>query len=317
VSAPSLESIREAQHVIKGSALRTPLLRLNEPAAPAEIHLKLENLQPIGAFKIRGAAYALSRLSRAELAGGVLTASAGNMALAVAWESARLKVPCTVVAPETAPDAKLDGIRRLGGSVIKVPFDRWWQTFIDRSYPGVDGVFIHAFDDERVMAGNGTIGLEILEDLPDVDAVVVPWGGGGLATGIAVAVKALKPSIRVLAAEVAGAAPLAAALEAGRPAAIDYRPSFVDGIGSKTVMENMLELGRRHLDGSLIVSVEEVAGGLRTLVERNKVVAEGAGAVPVAAALSGRAGAGKVACIVSGGNIDLHKLAVILEGGIP
>jgi threonine dehydratase len=208
-------------------------------------------------------------------------------------------------------------VRGLGAEVILVSFDRWWQTFEDRSYPGVEGMFVHAFDDEHVIAGNATIGLEIVEDLPEVETVLVPWGGGGLSTGIAAAVRAMKPAARVFAVEVEGAAPLAAALRAGRPEAIDYRPSFVDGIGSKTVMPNMLEQAQRLLAGSLTATVEEVAAAVRLLAERARVVAEGAGAAAVAVALSGRAGRGPIACVVSGGNIDLHKLAAILEGGAP
>jgi threonine dehydratase len=314
VTAPTLDAIRNAQSTIKGIALRTPLVPLG---GVSDVHLKLENLQPTGAFKIRGAANAMSGLGPEQLAAGVVTASAGNMAQAVAWQAQSLGVPCTVIAPDSAPEAKLARVRALGSTVITVDFDRWWQTFIDRRYPGLPGVFIHAFDDERVMAGNGTIGVEIVEDLPEVEAVLVPWGGGGLATGIAIAVKALRPSTRLYAVEVEGAAPLAASLAAGRPEVVDYRSSFVDGIGSKTVMPPMFELASAHLDGALTVTVAEVAAAVRLLAERNRVVAEGAGAAPVAAALSGRLGARPVACVVSGGNIDLHKLAVILEAGVP
>jgi threonine dehydratase len=313
----TLDDFEAARHVVAGIATRTPLRELDLPDSPARIYLKLENLQPTGAFKIRGAACALACLSPEELSRGVLTASAGNMARALAWGAHRLGVSCTVVAPETAAAAKLDPVRRLGGEVILVTFERWWQTFVDRGYPGVEATFVHAFDDERVMAGNGTIGLEILEDLPDVEVVLVPWGGGGLATGIATAVKAIKPGVRVLAVEVEGAAPLAASLEAGEPRVIDYRPSFVDGIGSKTVMPSMLAHAQRLLAGSVTVSVAEVAAAVRLLAERAKVVAEGAGAAAVAAALSGRAGPGKVVCVVSGGNIDAHKLALVLEGSVP
>jgi len=312
-----IDAVHDARRALAGIAFRTPLVELNVADAPARIFLKLENLQPIGAFKIRGAAYAMARMAPDELARGVLTASAGNMAQAVAWNARRLGVSCTVVAPDSAPAAKLDAVRRLGASVIQVGFDRWWQTFVDRGYPGVEASFVHAFDDERVQAGNGTIGLEVMEDLPDVDTILVPWGGGGLATGIATAVKSLKPSVRVAAVEVEGAAPLTASLRSGRVETIDYRPSFVDGIGSKTVMPNMFEQARRLLDGCLTAGVEEVAAAVRMLVERNRVVAEGAGAAPVAVAMSGRAGPGKIACVVSGGNIDLRKLAVILEGGVP
>ena len=312
-----IEAVEEARRALAGIALRTPLVPLALGSETPGVYLKLENLQPTGAFKVRGAACAMAGLAPEQRARGVLTASAGNMAQALAWTARRMGVPCTVVAPETAPDAKLDAVRRLGAEVIKVAFDRWWQTFVDHGYPGIDATFVHAFADERVMAGNGTIGLEILEDRPDVDTILVPWGGGGLATGIAAAVRELKPSVRVLAVEVEGAAPLAASLRSGAVATIDYKPSFVDGIGSKTVMPEMLERARDLLAGSLTVTVAEVASALRLLAERNRVVAEGAGAAPVAAALSGRPGDGPVACVVSGGNIDLHKLAVILEGGLP
>jgi len=311
---PPLTDIEEARRMITGSAIRTPLVRLNVFDAPAEIYLKLENLQPIGSFKIRGAANAMAHTPPEQLARGVLTASAGNMAQGVAWRARELGIPCTVVAPDTAPETKVKAIERLGGRVIKVSFERWWQTFQERAYPGVDATFIHAFDDPHVMAGNGTIALEILEDLPDVDAMVVPWGGGGLTCGIASAVRTLKPGCRVYAAEVATGAPLAASLAAGSVQVVDYRPSFVDGIGSKTVFPQMLERAQKLIDGALIASVEEVAAALRLMAERNRVIAEGAGACPVACALSGKAGSGKVVCIVSGGNIDLHKLCAVLSG---
>jgi threonine dehydratase len=309
----TLADIVEARRRIAGAALRTPLVRLNCPDAPAEVYLKLENLQPIGSFKIRGAANAMARLSDEQLRRGVLTASAGNMAQGVAWRARELGVPCTVVAPDTAPAVKLEAIKRLGGRVILVPFERWWQTFQERAYPGVDAAFLHAFDDPDVMAGNGTIGLEVLEDLPDADAVVIPWGGGGLTCGVAAAVRAKRPGCRVYAAEVATAAPLAASLAAGRPAVVDHRPSFVDGIGSKTVFPQMLERARALIDGSLVAGLAEVAAAVRLLAERNHVLAEGAGACPVACALAGQAGSGKIACVVSGGNIDLKKLCAVLS----
>ncbi len=311
---PTLEQIREAQHSIVGSAIRTPLVRLNTFDARAEIYLKLENLQPIGSFKIRGAANAMAHTPPEQLARGVLTASAGNMAQGVAWRARELGIPCTVIAPDTAPETKVKAIERLGGRVIKVSFERWWQTFQERAYPGVDATFIHAFDDPYVMAGNGTIALEILEDLPDVDAIVIPWGGGGLTCGIASAMRALKPGCRLFAAEVATGAPLAASLAAGSPQVIDYQPSFVDGIGSKTVFPQMLERAQKLIDGALVASVDEVAAALRLMAERNRIIAEGAGACPVACALSGKAGSGKVVCVVSGGNIDMSKLCAVLSG---
>jgi threonine dehydratase len=303
-----LAAIEDASRRIAGSAVRTPLVRLNTFEAAGEIYLKLENLQPIGSFKIRGAANAMAQLPRDQLQRGVLTASAGNMAQGVAWRARELGIPCTVVAPQTAPQAKLQAIDRLGARVIKVPFDRWWQTFQERAYPGIDATFIHAFDDPHVMAGNGTIGLEILEDLPDVDAVVIPWGGGGLSCGIAAALRAKRPSCRIYAAEVATAAPLAASLAAGSVQVVDYQPSFVDGIGSKTVFPQMLAHARELIDGALVAALADVAAALRLLAERNRIIAEGAGACPVACALAGKAGRGKIVCVVSGGNIDLDTL---------
>jgi threonine dehydratase len=314
---PTLADIRQARVRLAGIALRTPLVRLDVDASPAEIWLKLENLQPIGSFKIRGAANAIANVTPPQLARGVLTASAGNMAQGVAWCARQRGIPCTVIAPDTAPAAKLSAIERLGGCVIREPFDRWWRTFQDRAYPGVEGTFIHAFDDPYVMAGNATIGLEIFEDLPDADAVVIPWGGGGLASGIGAAIRETLTSCRVLAAECETGAPLAAALAAGAPRTVDYRPSFVDGIGSKTVFPQMLERARAVVDGALVSSLAEIGAAVRLLAERNRVVAEGAGACSVAAAIAGRAGGGKVVCIVSGGNIDAAKLARLLEGVIP
>jgi threonine dehydratase len=309
----SLAAIEDARRVIANHAIRTPLVRFNVDSAPAEIYLKLENLQPIGAFKIRGAANAMARLSPGELERGVVTASAGNMAQGVAGCARSLGIPCTVIAPETAPDAKIQAIERLGGRVIKVSFGAWWQAFEERSFPGVDGTFIHSFDDPDVMAGNGTIALEILEDLPDVDAIVIPWGGGGLTCGIASAMRELRPECGIFASEVETAAPLAASLAAGTPAEVAYQPSWVDGIGAKAVFPQMFERARQLIDGSLVADLNSVAEALRLLITHNHVVAEGAGACPVACALSGRAGTGKIVCIVSGGNIDAAKLARILH----
>ena len=309
---PTVAQVRKARQAIAGAAIRTSLVRLNISDAPAEIYLKLENLQPIGSFKIRGAANAIAHMSTAELQRGVVTASAGNMAQGVAWRARELGISCTVIAPDTAPQTKISAIERLGGRVVKVSFDDWWRAFEERSYPGVEGTFIHAFDDLNVMAGNGTIALEILEDLPDVDAVVIPWGGGGLTCGIASVLRELKPKCRIFAAEVATAAPLVASWKAGSPQVIEPQRSFVDGVGGKSVFPQMFERAQRLIDGPLVAQVQEVASALRLIAERNRVVAEGAGATPVACALAGRAGAGKVVCVVSGGNLDLPKLAEIL-----
>ena len=310
-----LAAIEAARRRIAGAAVRTPLLRLDLDDAPAEIHLKLENLQPIGSFKLRGAGNALALADPRALEHGVVTASAGNMAQGLAWNARRLGVPCRVVVPDHAPRAKLDAIERLGGEVVAVPFERWWQTLEERAFPGLEGHFVHPVCDPAVIAGNGTIGLEILEDLPEVDAVVVPFGGGALSTGIATALRARRPEARVFACEVETAAPLAAALAAGEPRTIDYTPTFVDGIGGKRVLSEMWPLVSRLLDGSLVVSPDEIAAAIRLLVARGRVVAEGAGAAPVAAALAGQAGPGRVACVVSGGNLDPAVLAEILAGG--
>jgi threonine dehydratase len=234
------------------------------------------------------------------------------MAQGVAWCAREAGIPCTVIAPDTAPVTKIAAIERLGGRVIRVPFARWWETFESRAFPGIAGHFIHAFDDLDVMAGNGTVGLEILEDLPDVDAIVIPWGGGGLFCGIAAAVRARRPSCRLYAAEVATAAPLGPSLRAGTPQVVDYEPSFVDGIGSKTVFPQMLERARTLIDGALLATLEEVAGAVRLLAERNRVIAEGAGACPVACALAARAGKGRIVCVVSGGNLDLDRFAALV-----
>jgi threonine dehydratase len=297
-------------------ALRTPLVRL-EIDTRVPVYLKLENLQPMGAFKLRGAANALLALEPAEIAGGVYTASAGNMAQGVAWAARALGVAATAVVPESAPLAKLRAIERLGARALRVPFDRWWQTMIDHAFPGLDGLFVHPFADTRVMAGNGTIALEILEDLPEVATVLVPYGGGGLSCGIAAALRALRPEARVYGCEVDAAAPLGASFAAGEPRAIDYRPNFVDGISGKSVMAEMWPLTRRLLAGARAVSVEQTARAVQLLAERQHVVAEGAGAVPVAAALAADDLPGPVVCIVSGGNIDSDKLATILGGGVP
>ena len=309
-----LAEIEAARERLAGSIVRTPLVRLELEEAPAEIYLKLENLQPIGAFKLRGAGNAMLLAAPEEIEHGVWTASAGNMAQGVAWWARNLGVRCTVVLPDTAPQTKVDAIRRLGGEMIEVTFDEWHEVFRTRTFEGLDGLHVHAFSDDAVMAGNGTIALEIVEDLPDVDVILAPYGGGGLACGVAAAVRELAPSCKVFAAEVGTAAPLAASLEAGEPVKVGYTPSYVDGIGSPEVFPEMFELAQELLDGSLVASLDEVTEAVRLLAERARVVAEGAGATPVALARSGAAGSGKIVCIVSGGNIDPAKLAEILSG---
>jgi len=312
-----LDDIRAARERIAGAAVRTPLVRAQLPEAPCEIWLKLENLQPIGSFKIRGAVNAVRQAPPDEVARGLVTASAGNMAQGVAWAAREAGVPATIVVPEEAPQTKIDAIERLGGRVIKVPHERWWQTMEEHAHPGVEGLFVHPVEDEAVMAGNGTIGLEILEDLPDPDAVVIPYGGGGLTAGIASAVKALRPETKVLTVEPETGAPFAASLAAGSPQPIEYSKSFVDGAGGPVVLPKMWGIDSQLVDEALSASLGETAAAVRLLVERVRVVAEGAGALSTAAALSGRAGTGKVVCIVSGGNIDASRLGKILGGETP
>jgi threonine dehydratase len=309
-----LAEIEAARDRIKDIAVRTPLIRLALDDAPAEIYLKLETLQPIGSFKIRGALNAIRSVSAETRRNGLVTASAGNMAQGVAWAARELGLPARIVVPDTAPQAKLAAIERLNGHVIKVPYDDWWQAIVDSRADGVDGLFVHPVQDEAVMAGNGTIGLEILEDLPDPDAIVIPFGGGGLTTGIASAIRALRGrQTKVYAVEPATGAALSAALAAGAPADAEYQPSFVDGAGSRRVLDTMWPRVSKLVDGAFPIPIDEAAAAIRLLAERVHVIAEGAGALALAAALAGRAGSGKVVCVVSGGNIDFTKLADILE----
>ena len=311
-----LREIEAARARISDVALRTPLVRLYAAEVPAdtEIYLKLEALQPIGSFKIRGATNAVRTAPEDARRGGLVTASAGNMAQGVAWAGRELGIPATIAVPEHAPQAKLDAIERLGGTVVKLPYDDWWQAIVTSRVDGVEGLFVHPVQDEAVMAGNGTIGLEIIDDLPDPDAIVIPYGGGGLTVGIASAARALKPDVRVYTAEPATGAALAAALEAGEPVDVEYTSSFVDGSGSRRVLDSMWPRVQPLVDGAFAVPIADAAAAVRLLAARARVVAEGAGALALAAALTGRAGTGKVVCIVSGGNINLAKLSEILQG---
>jgi threonine dehydratase len=312
-----LREIEAARARIADVALRTPLVRLHAAEVPAdtEIYLKLEPLQPIGSFKIRGATNAVRTAPEEARRGGLVTASAGNMAQGVAWAGREFGIPATIAVPEHAPQAKLDAIERLGGTVVKLPYDDWWQAIVTSRVDGIDGLFVHPVQDEAVMAGNGTIGLEIIDDLPDPDAIVIPYGGGGLTVGIASAARALKPDVRVYTAEPATGAALAAALEAGEPVDVEYTASFVDGAGSRRVLDSMWPRVRPLVDGAFAVPIADAAAAVRLLAGRAHVVAEGAGALGLAAALAGRAGTGKVVCIVSGGNINPAKLSEILQGG--
>ena len=321
LNAPTLDHVRAAHERIKDAVVRTPLIRYDgEPGGP-EIYLKLENLQPIGSFKLRGALNCMRAVPRHQLADGVYTASAGNMAQGVAWAARAMDIAATAVVPDTAPRAKLDAIARLGAAIVSVPYDDWWQTMRDRGRPGMRGLFVHPFADPQVMAGNGTIALEVLEELSGVDAFLVPWGGGGLTCGIASAAKALAPGVRVFACEVEGSAPLAASLAAGKPLTIENRRTFIDGIGGRGVFPDIWPLACSLVTASLTVSVAQVAEAVGLLARRGRVVAEGAGAAPLAAALYRAVTLTpppkRVVCVVSGGNIDSSILASILSGSIP
>ncbi len=304
--------------------MKTPLVRLHLDDAPAEIWLKLESLQPIGSFKLRGAANAILSAPRAELAEGVVTTSTGNMAQGVAFMARALGIPATIVVPDNASQAKLAAVERLGGRVVRVPWETWWsaieadrdQALVDLE--GVDGYFVHPVRDPPVMAGNGTIGLELAEQLEDIDAVMIPWGGGGLTTGVASALRAVSPSTKVYVCEPETGAPVSAAIaNDGASTPVEFKQSFVDGAGSGSLLPDMWELARPLVTDAFPISLESVAATVKLLVERGRIVAEGAAALPVAAALAGAAGEGRVVCIVSGGNIDPDRLAEILAGRIP
>ena len=315
-----MTSVRAARERIDGTAIRSPLLRLDLPGLPpGGLWIKLECLQPTGSFKVRGAANAMALAGPDKLADGVYTGSAGNMAQGVAFAARRMNVPCRVVVPEAAPRAKLDAVARLGATAVPLPFDEWWAVLEQHGREGERGYFVHPVSDAAVIAGNGTAGLEIVEELPDVGAVVVPYGGGGLSCGIASAVRSLRPGVPVYAAEVETAAPFAASLRAGRPTRVRHLPSFVDGIGAKCVLPEMWPMARSVLAGSLVVSLRDVCAALRGLAEKARVVAEGAGAAAVAAVLKGLPAPvqGPVVAVVSGGNIDAHVLGAVLEGRTP
>jgi threonine dehydratase len=321
LALPTLEAVQAARERIRGRVLRTPLIKYDGDPGEPEIHLKLENLQPIGSFKLRGALNRIGALTDEQLADGVYTASAGNMAQGVAWAARELGIPARVVVPDSAPAAKLDAIGRLGADVVSVPYDEWWRTMREHGRPGMRGTFVHPFADADVMAGNGTIALEIQEDLDGVDAILVPWGGGGLTCGIAAAARHVLPRTRVFACEVEHAAPLSASLAAGAPVTIDNRRTFVDGIGGRGVFPEIWELARTLVAGSLVSPVTDVAESVALMARRARVIAEGAGAAPLAAARARirvlDPAIRRVVCIVSGGNIDAAVLATILTGSFP
>jgi len=313
----TLEELQDAQDNIRGAVVRTPLVQLNVDVADTEIYLKLENLQPIGSFKLRGAINAIRNTDSKKLEAGVWTASMGNMAQGVAWAAREIGIKATVVVPDDATRSKLAAMEELGASIRKIPRDAWFDLILySHDYPDMTGLFIHPASNRYVMAGQGTIGLEILEDLPDVNAVITPFGGGGLTAGVASAIQLLKPTTRRYACELETGAPLAPSLAAGEPLTITAEPAprYASGFsGAPSVTEEMWTILSSVVDDSLLMSVHELATTIRLLVERNHIVAEGAGAAAVATALAGRAGTGKIACVVSGGHIDLDELNQILS----
>lgn len=319
MNGPSPEDIALAAETLAGRVVRTPLLPLSLEDG-RRVWLKPEVLQPVGSFKLRGALNAMLRAGPEALAPGVVTASAGNMAAGVAWAAREMGIRCTVVVPDHAPRAKLDAIARLGGEVVPVPFDRWWQTLEDGGMPGIEGHFVHPVEDPDVMAGNGTIGLEICDDLPTVATVVVPFGGGGLACGIATALRARRPQARVVTVEPSTAAPFAAALQAGQPVERPYTPTFIDGAGGRAVLPGMWPLASSLVQRAVSVSPDRTAEAIRLLSGGARLVAEGAGALSLAAVLDGAVPADEddeVVCVVSGGVINPETLASILMGATP
>jgi threonine dehydratase len=309
----ALSEIRDARARIAGTIVRTPLVRLELGPGFPDVRLKLENLQPINAYKLRGAANAVALLSDAERRRGVWTISAGNAGQGVAYAARAAGVPCTVVAIETAPAAKLERMRALGAKLVLVSYAVAWQALDDRSYPGVEGTFIHPFDDDNFIAGHGSMGLEILEDAPDTVAIIAAIGGGGLITGVASAVKGLRPEIKVWGAEPETAAPAALSFAKGSPQEFpNWKATFVDGAGGKSVFPRMWQRMQPLVDGYIVVSLDEVKRAMRLMAEKARVIAEGAGALGLAAALTGKAGQGPIVAIVSGGNIDLEKFAELI-----
>jgi threonine dehydratase len=310
----SLADIQAARQRIAQTIVRTPLVRLELGAGYPDIRLKLENLQPINAYKLRGAANAVAMLSESERKRGVWTISAGNAGQGVAYAARKAGVPCTVVAIETAPISKLERMRALGAKLVLVPYAVAWQTLEDRAYPGVEGTFIHPFDDHNFIAGHATMGLEIFEDAPDTVAVIAGIGGGGLITGVGSAMKALKPDVKIWGAEPETAAPAARSFAAGSPQSFpEWQASFVDGAGGQSVFPRMWERMKPLVDGCIVVTLDQTKQAMRLMAEKARIISEGAGALPLAAALTGKAGKGPIVAIVSGGNIDLKKFCELLE----
>lgn len=311
--APTLAEIHAAAGLLAPHIIRTPLLRFNAPADTREIYLKLENLQPIGAYKVRSMGHAMLTAGAETLRQGVYTASSGNAGIALAWMAQRLGISARVYASEGSPAGKLDAIRKFGAHVQVLSNDHWWQVIENSAHPSDPGWYVDAVRHPAALAGNATIGLEIIEQLPDVDTVIAPFGGGGVICGIAAAIRLLKPGTRIIAAESDAATPATSALQAGRPVPVTVKPSFISGAGAPCVLREMWPLVSELLDDTQVVPVAEVAAAIRVLCQHNHVVAEGAGAIPLAAALAAKASSGKIVCVITGGNIDLDVLARILQ----
>src|SRR5206468_6161636 len=309
-----LAEVQEARKRIGATVVRTPLIRLELGPDCPDIRLKLENLQPINAYKLRGATNAVAMLSESDHKRGVWTISAGNAGQGVAYAARHAGVPCTVVVIETAPKSKLERMRALGAKLIPVPYDVAWKALEDRAFPGAEGTFVHPFDDYNFIAGHGTMGFEILEDAPDTKTVIASIGGGGLITGVGSALKALRPDIKILGAEPETAAPAALSFAMGSPQVFkEWKHSFVDGAGGQSVFPRMWERMKPVVDGYIVVSLEETKNAMRLMAEKARIISEGAGALPLAAALTGKAGKGPIMAIVSGGNIDLNKFCELIS----
>ena len=311
---PGGAEVAAARENIRGIAIRSPLVKLNGGPSGLNIYLKLENLQPWGSFKLRAALNAIKNLDPESLGQGVLSASSGNFGQGLAFAAQRLGIAAALAVPEGAAQTKVNALIELGAKVIRLPFDQWWQVLTSRQCPGEHGVFVHPVAENAVLAGNATIGMEILEDLPDVDAVAVPFGGGGLICGIGSVMRRLRPGARMIVVESEAAQPAAAALRAGHPMTVPHRQSFVDGMGSSTVLNEMWPLLQRMADAAALVSFAQIADAVRMLAQRHHVIAEAAGAASLAAAITGQAGKGNIVCIISGGNMDAARLAAILNG---
>ena len=315
----TLDKIYHAKFVLKDVARKTDLIAAPRLSDKTELYLKTENLQVTGSFKVRGAYYKISQLTEEERAKGVIACSAGNHAQGVALAATRMGIPSLICMPDGAPIMKVESTKRLGAKVELVA-----GTYDDAHDRAVElqvqtgMTFIHPYDDEQVIAGQGSIGLEILDQLPDVEAVIVPVGGGGLIGGVAFAIKSLRPECKVYGVQAAGAPSMANAFRDHAYETLDSVDTFADGIAVKTPGVNTFELVEKYVDDVVTVSEDEIAAAILALMENQKLVAEGAGATPVAAALFGKLPieGKKTVCLISGGNIDVNILSRVITRGM-